>query len=69
MYVDGEAGAVADVDEDGVYAFRKLDVLGDVDHPNKAVLVATEEFAKGTLCLVPWTAKDFLEKEPANKKA
>ena len=47
----------------------KLELRGTVDEPNKVMVVAKEEFTKGTLCLVPYSSANFVDKEPTHPKA
>ena len=47
----------------------KLELRGTVDQPNKALIVAKADFPKGTLCLVPYSPANFVEKEPTHQKA
>ena len=47
----------------------KLEIRGTVDQPNKALIVAKADFPKGTLCLVPYSPANFVEKEPNHQKA
>ena len=52
----------------------KLEIRGAVDEQNKVseskvVIVAKEFFAKGNLCLVPFSPANFVDKEPTHQKA
>ena len=52
----------------------KLEIRGAVDQQNKVseskvVIVAKEFFAKGNLCLVPYSPANFVDKEPTHQKA
>ena len=47
----------------------KLDVKGTVDHSNKAVVVAKEDFTKGSLILVPYSSANFVVNEPTHQKS